>query len=430
MNTNIPITVRERVPTVPEEYSVISHNTDYTVTFDFDSDWTAKYKTVYFVAESGEYTPVVMEGDTCAVPEVKGDCRYLFIGVQEGTAEKPGVLKTSLACCLKIRDSITDMIGAPIADPAPSVYEQIIAMLEKITAPTWSDVKNKPFSALGDGLSVDEAGVLSAQGGSGGTPNAVQYVEQSLTDEQKAQARTNIGAGTSSFSGSYNDLTNKPSGGDNSLGIATATVGQIAKVTAVDSTGKPTAWAAVDLPSGGGSTDDMELIHIGTTGASGIALYSIDKDMSGNEFALSEFRLKFTFGNETGNVFFKQFAFNGLGKENFATNGNAHQADSYNFAGGNANNIDLSKGVEYLAIYEGKVYGGVLVMRGWVSGYGYDADGNMLSLSGGSGRFNIGTWNDIVSKGTLFPEGIKSFAPAWNYSSCQNATFELYGKRV
>ena len=34
------------------------------------------------------------------------------------------------------------------------------------------------------------------------------YMEQDLTDEQKLQARTNIGA--SSFSGSYNDLTDKP----------------------------------------------------------------------------------------------------------------------------------------------------------------------------------------------------------------------------
>lgn len=43
------------------------------------------------------------------------------------------------------------------------------------------------------------------------TPSgAVLYTEQSLTDEQKSQARTNIGAGTSSFSGSYNDLTDKP----------------------------------------------------------------------------------------------------------------------------------------------------------------------------------------------------------------------------
>lgn len=33
---------------------------------------------------------------------------------------------------------------------------------------------------------------------------------QSYTSTQKAQARTNIGAGTSNFSGNYNDLTNKP----------------------------------------------------------------------------------------------------------------------------------------------------------------------------------------------------------------------------
>ena len=38
----------------------------------------------------------------------------------------------------------------------------------------------------------------------------VKYTAQSLTDTQKAQARTNIGAGTSSFSGSYNDLTEAP----------------------------------------------------------------------------------------------------------------------------------------------------------------------------------------------------------------------------
>lgn len=40
--------------------------------------------------------------------------------------------------------------------------------------------------------------------------NAVRYTSQSLTDAQKVQARTNIGAGTSNFSGSYNDLTNRP----------------------------------------------------------------------------------------------------------------------------------------------------------------------------------------------------------------------------
>lgn len=38
----------------------------------------------------------------------------------------------------------------------------------------------------------------------------VMYGEQTLTADQQAQARKNIGAGTSSFSGSYNDLEDKP----------------------------------------------------------------------------------------------------------------------------------------------------------------------------------------------------------------------------
>ena len=40
--------------------------------------------------------------------------------------------------------------------------------------------------------------------------NGIKYVTQTLTDAQKKQARTNIGAGISNFSGSYNDLTDRP----------------------------------------------------------------------------------------------------------------------------------------------------------------------------------------------------------------------------
>lgn len=47
--------------------------------------------------------------------------------------------------------------------------------------------------------------------GNVGNFKAVSTVaNQGLSDTEKANARTNIGAGTSSFSGSYNDLTNKP----------------------------------------------------------------------------------------------------------------------------------------------------------------------------------------------------------------------------
>ena len=48
------------------------------------------------------------------------------------------------------------------------------------------------------------------------------------------------------------EAVDMPTGGaDPSLGITGATVGQIAKITAVDETGKPTTWEAVDIPSGG-----------------------------------------------------------------------------------------------------------------------------------------------------------------------------------
>ena len=60
-------------------------------------------------------------------------------------------------------------------------------------------------------ITAAQAPVQSVDGATGAvTTNAVKYTEQTLTDDQKTQARTNIGAGTSSFSGSYDDLSNKP----------------------------------------------------------------------------------------------------------------------------------------------------------------------------------------------------------------------------
>lgn len=194
MLTTIHITVRERVPTITAGEDVISHNSDYVAEFEFDEEWHDKVKTVYFVCEDGSYQAVVMSGNSCDVPMMAGEHRRIFVGIQAGAAEKPSVLKTTRPCCLKVKDSIADYLGEQIPDPAPDVYQQIMAMLESITSPTWDAVQDKPFSTLGSGLSVDENGVLSAQGGSGGSANAVQYVAQTLTDEQKTQARTNIDA--------------------------------------------------------------------------------------------------------------------------------------------------------------------------------------------------------------------------------------------
>ena len=100
------------------------------------------------------------------------------------------------------------------------------------------------------------------------TEDAVTYTAQTLTDEQKTQARANIGAGTSNFSGSYNDLSNKPnipaaSVIDTTLSKSgqaadakaagdaiekkidapqVAKVGEVLTVEEVDAEGKPKKW--------------------------------------------------------------------------------------------------------------------------------------------------------------------------------------------
>lgn len=60
-------------------------------------------------------------------------------------------------------------------------------------------------------ITANDIPVKSVDGATGDVvTNAVKTTEQTLTDAQKQQARINIGAGTSSFDGDYNSLTNKP----------------------------------------------------------------------------------------------------------------------------------------------------------------------------------------------------------------------------
>lgn len=58
-----------------------------------------------------------------------------------------------------------------------------------------------------NGESILGSGNLDIEGGSG---QSVLYIPQSLTEEQRSQARQNIGAGTSNFDGSYNSLDDLP----------------------------------------------------------------------------------------------------------------------------------------------------------------------------------------------------------------------------
>ena len=76
------------------------------------------------------------------------------------------------------------------------------------------------------------------------------------------------------------------SSADLTLGLTGATVGQIAKIAAVDASGVPTAWSPVDMPSGGSET--WELINEVTLSEDAMAVV-FDKDKSGAAFALRKF---------------------------------------------------------------------------------------------------------------------------------------------
>lgn len=60
-----------------------------------------------------------------------------------------------------------------------------------------------------------------------------------------------------------------------SMGITGATIGQIAKITAVDASGAPTAWAPVDMPTGGGS-NWVKVYDGSNTIAEQISVFEVD----------------------------------------------------------------------------------------------------------------------------------------------------------
>ena len=74
------------------------------------------------------------------------------------------------------------------------------------------------------------------------------------------------------------------------MNITGATVGQIAKITAVDASGVPTAWSPVDMPEGGGGdggAKEFRLIQAITLDEQSDRV-DISADSNGNAFALHE----------------------------------------------------------------------------------------------------------------------------------------------
>ena len=98
------------------------------------------------------------------------------------------------------------------------------------------------------------------------------------------------------------------------LGISGASVGQTVKIKTVDASGKPTAWEATDMASGG----DWEFINEISTNE-WISSVTINQDSNGNPFSLKKMRIFMTLpkttneaGEEQTNAGYAYYAVNGM----------------------------------------------------------------------------------------------------------------------
>ena len=208
----IVIKVTDKVPELVSgpEY-VVCDNSDYTVVWQFDEEWAQfEHRTMQVNYKDGTYERVLFTGDACALPAipVRGP---VHVGLFAGD-----IHTTRPARLLAVRSAITD--SGEERTPMPNGYAQAIEALDgKLD-------KNQGAENAGKALVVDAEG---------------------------------------------NVVPGEAGGSDLSLGITSAAVGQLVKITEVDADGKPTAWKAVDdrLPKVN-SYDGNKILAAGRIGES------------------------------------------------------------------------------------------------------------------------------------------------------------------
>jgi hypothetical protein len=170
-------------------------------------DVSGKIDIAQGVDKSGEYLAVGTDGNVTTV-----DAPDVSVGVSynDGTGElvisgDGGEITTAdIDPTLTIEGKAADAKAVGDALAGKQAAGDYLTEESDPTVPTWAKQSTKPtYTASEVGALPDTTAIPSVDG-------MLKYTAQTLTDTQKQQARTNIGAGTSSFSGSYNDLTNKP----------------------------------------------------------------------------------------------------------------------------------------------------------------------------------------------------------------------------
>lgn len=196
----IVIKVTDKVPELVSgpEY-VVCDNSDYTVVWQLDEEWAQlEHRTMQVNYKDGTYERVLFTGSSCTLPAIPVS-GPVHVGLFAGD-----IHTTRPARLLAVRSATTD--SGEERDPMPNGYAQAIEALDAKLD------KSQGAENAGKALVVDAEG---------------------------------------------NVVPGEAGGSDLSLGITSAAVGQLVKITEVDTDGKPTAWKAVDdrLPKVSGSDD-------------------------------------------------------------------------------------------------------------------------------------------------------------------------------
>ena len=276
---DINIAIKGKTP-IYGDISIVCDNSDYVVAWDLDEEWaTYDTKAMHLAYSDGTHAVRIFSGQRAALPVVT-------VPGKVGVSLYAGDISTSREALITAKPS--GRTGCePVPDSGTGVYEQLLAALnDKVPKDQGTENAGKVLGVGDDGLVKPVAG---GTGGGGTTDHsqltnrdkadqhpmsAITALEDALagkqakgdyitadslqdaTDAALAQAKASgefDGAqGPKGDTGAHGDRGPQGERGPAGAGmdITGAAAGQIPVITAVDETGKPTAWGAADMPGG------------------------------------------------------------------------------------------------------------------------------------------------------------------------------------
>ena len=260
-------------------------NKFFTLNVELDDVWSEYTVTVFFSNKAKpdaaeDVFPVLLHDGSCIVPhevlDASDTAAYVWLmGLKDDVRATTNIIPIPLTASGYLE-------GIAPEEPSPDVYTEILESVRgayNIANDVRADADAGKFNGVYYGTTPPTGDThpvwIDPDGGpdDGGLLPAV-----TAADNGKVLRVVNS-------AWSAEDM---PTGGTD-MGITGATVGQIAKITAVDASGAPTAWAPVDMPGGGGGETWEEIKVI--TLADDVNTVTINTDSGGNALALKKVRI-------------------------------------------------------------------------------------------------------------------------------------------